>query len=50
MQVMLSMIISIIQLVMATETDIAVITITVIGINDTPVAVNDTDSVVRMVL
>ena len=28
-----------------TETDIAVITITVIGINDTPVAVNDTDSV-----
>ena len=30
-----------------TETDIAVITITVIGINDTPVAVNDTDSVVE---
>ena len=28
-------------------TDIAVITITVIGINDTPVAVNDTDSVVE---
>ena len=27
------------------ETDIAVITITVVGVNDTPVAVNDTDSV-----
>ena len=27
------------------ETDIAVITITVVGVNDTPVAVDDTDSV-----
>ena len=45
MQVTSFMITLIIQVTDGDETDIAVITITVVGVNDTPVAVDDTDSV-----